>query len=69
MQFWPVIKYSTNNMYIILQEPGDAKQICKFNKSKKVKFPIFEKTVVNGIRASPLWKYLKSEKGLLLKKS
>src|SRR4051795_5234823 len=49
------------------QEPGDARQIEAFCKSKyAVTFPMFAKIDVNGGSAHPLYTYLKSEKSGLL---
>jgi len=49
------------------QEPGDRKEIaagCLLNYG--VSFPMFDKVEVNGPRAHPLFKYLKSQLGGLL---
>lgn len=54
------------------QEPGSEQDIQKFAKKKYgVTFPLFSKVDVNGPRAHPVWKFLKSarpamhrEKGL-----
>lgn len=46
------------------QEPGEAKEIqafCELNYG--VSFPMFGKIDVNGDKAHPLYKYLKSKKG------
>ena len=44
------------------QEPGDAEEIKSFCSLKyDVTFPMFEKTDVNGDKAHPLFKTLKSE--------
>jgi glutathione peroxidase len=44
------------------QEPGDSEQISSFCEAKfGVRFPMFEKVDVNGDRAHPLFKWLKSE--------
>ena len=49
------------------QEPGDARQIEQFCESNySVSFPMFEKIDVNGDKAHPLYKYLKSQKSGLL---
>jgi glutathione peroxidase len=49
------------------QEPGDAGQIASFcNGQYGVTFPVFAKVEVNGDRAHPLYKFLKSEKSGLL---
>ena len=49
------------------QEPGDAKVIGEFCASNyAVTFPLFAKIEVNGDRAHPLYRYLKSEKSGLL---
>ena len=49
------------------QEPGDAKAIGEFCASNyAVTFPLFAKIEVNGDRAHPLYRYLKSEKSGLL---
>jgi glutathione peroxidase len=43
------------------QEPGDSQQIETFCTTRfSVKFPIFEKLDVNGDKAAPLFRYLKS---------
>jgi len=51
------------------QEPGSAAQIKAFAREKYgAKFPLFEKTTVNGASASPFYKHLKEsapESGLL----
>jgi glutathione peroxidase len=49
------------------QEPGDAAEIRNFcTLNYEVTFPLFAKIEVNGERAHPLYRYLKSEqKGLL----
>jgi len=51
------------------QEPGSAAQIKAFaQENYGAKFPLFEKTTVNGASASPLYKHLKEsapESGLL----
>jgi glutathione peroxidase len=45
------------------QEPGTSADIRAFCAERyDITFPIFEKTVVNGARAHPLFKLLKSEK-------
>ena len=44
------------------QEPGDETEIQKFCSTKyEVSFPLFAKTDVNGERAHPLYKAIKSE--------
>ncbi|MGA7808764.1 glutathione peroxidase [Bradyrhizobium sp.] len=49
------------------QEPGDAQAIAEFCASKyDVSFPLFDKIDVNGVKAHPLYQYLKSEKSGLL---
>lgn len=45
------------------QEPGNAKEIMCFIKTKKVEFDMFEKIDVNGENAHPLWKFLKHKQG------
>jgi glutathione peroxidase len=49
------------------QEPGDAAEIRSFcTLNYEVSFPLFAKIEVNGERAHPLYRYLKTEqKGLL----
>ena len=50
------------------QEPGSPAEIKAFAGKYGAKFPLFEKTLVNGAAASPLWKHLKEsapESGLL----
>ena len=49
------------------QEPGDEAEIRQFcSTSYDVSFPMFSKIEVNGDRADPLYKWLKSEgKGIL----
>ena len=45
------------------QEPGDAEEIKNFcSLSYDVSFPLFEKIEVNGSKAHPFYKWLKSEK-------
>lgn len=42
------------------QEPGDASEIANFcSLSYDVSFPVLAKVDVNGVRADPLWHYLK----------
>jgi len=49
------------------QEPGTAKEIAQFcETSFGVKFPMFSKIDVNGAKAAPLYKHLKSAKPGLL---
>ena len=49
------------------QEPGDARAIEQFcNSNYGVSFPMFAKIDVNGDKAHPLYRYLKSEKSGLL---
>jgi glutathione peroxidase len=49
------------------QEPGDAKQIEEFCASNySISFPLFQKIDVNGDKAHPLFKYLKTAKSGLL---
>jgi glutathione peroxidase len=49
------------------QEPGDEKEIAQFCElNYGVKFPMFAKVDVNGERAAPVYKYLKSAKPGLL---
>lgn len=50
------------------QEPGSAAEIKAFAGKYGAKFPLMEKTEVNGANANPLWKHLKAtapESGLL----
>jgi glutathione peroxidase len=52
------------------QEPGDAKQIEEFCASNySISFPLFQKIDVNGDKAHPLYKYLKTAKSGLLSAS
>jgi len=49
------------------QEPGTEKEIAQFCEiNYGVTFPLFAKVDVNGNKAAPLYKYLKSEKPGLL---
>ena len=49
------------------QEPGNELEIASFCKlTYDVSFPMFAKVEVNGGNASPLWTWLKDEKGGLL---
>jgi glutathione peroxidase len=49
------------------QEPGGAKQIEEFCASNySISFPLFQKIDVNGDKAHPLYKYLKTVKSGLL---
>jgi glutathione peroxidase len=49
------------------QEPGDAAQIEKFcANTYAITFPMFAKIDVNGVRAHPLYHYLKNEKSGVL---
>jgi len=49
------------------QEPGSDDEIRSFCETNYgVKFPLFSKIEVNGEKAHPLYKFLKSEKGGLL---
>lgn len=46
------------------QEPGSNEQIQEFVCTRfKAEFPVFDKVDVNGDKAAPLYKYLKSSKG------
>ncbi|ESW32047.1 hypothetical protein PHAVU_002G288700 [Phaseolus vulgaris] len=46
------------------QEPGSNEQIQEFVCTRfKAEFPVFDKVDVNGDKADPLYKYLKSSKG------
>ena len=46
------------------QEPGDSKQIAEFcHNTYGVKFPMFEKSVVSGTSANPLFKELAAATG------
>ncbi|XP_015598009.1 probable phospholipid hydroperoxide glutathione peroxidase [Cephus cinctus] len=45
------------------QESGTAQQILDFVKRYNVEFDMFEKIDVNGDKAHPLWKWLKSQQG------
>ncbi len=46
------------------QEPGTDEEVNTFACTKyKVSFPMFSKVDVNGDKASPLYKYLKEQKG------
>ena len=45
------------------QEPGGEAEIAQFcSRNYRVTFPLFAKIDVNGVKAHPLYKYLKSEK-------
>lgn len=49
------------------QEPGNENEIAQFcSRNYGVTFPMFAKIDVNGDKAHPLYKFLKSEKGGLL---
>jgi glutathione peroxidase len=49
------------------QEPGDDAEIRNFcSLNYDVSFPLMKKVDVNGTKADPLWKFLKSEQGGLL---
>lgn len=48
------------------QEPGNEQQIKEFVKKYDVQFTMFSKVDVNGPNASPVFKYLKSQKRELL---
>lgn len=48
------------------QEPGSNAEIKKFAASKGASFPLTSKLDVNGPNTSPLFAYLKSQKGGLL---
>ncbi|KAM7494230.1 hypothetical protein LguiB_028839 [Lonicera macranthoides] len=49
------------------QEPGTNEEIKEFACTRfKAEYPIFDKVDVNGAKAAPLYKYLKSSKGGLL---
>ncbi|KAK4804546.1 hypothetical protein SAY86_004363 [Trapa natans] len=49
------------------QEPGTNEQILEFACTRfKAEYPIFDKVDVNGEKAAPLYKFLKSSKGGLL---
>jgi glutathione peroxidase len=49
------------------QEPGDAAQIEQFcANTYAITFPMFAKIDVNGVRAHPLYQYLKNEKSGVL---
>ncbi|XP_057477203.1 probable phospholipid hydroperoxide glutathione peroxidase [Actinidia eriantha] len=46
------------------QEPGNNEQIMEFACTRfKAEFPIFDKVDVNGEKAAPIYKFLKSSKG------
>jgi len=46
------------------QEPGDNAQIAEVACTRfKAEFPIFDKVEVNGSKAAPIYKFLKSSKG------
>ncbi|KAL8138917.1 hypothetical protein V2J09_004918 [Rumex salicifolius] len=48
------------------QEPGSNEQIVEFACTRfKAEFPIFDKVDVNGDKAAPIYKFLKSSKGSL----
>jgi len=44
------------------QEPGTPEEILNFVKQYNVTFDMFEKVDVNGEKAHPLWKWLKTQK-------
>lgn len=48
------------------QEPGTEAEIKKFAKARGAKFPLLAKLDVNGSNESPLYSFLKSEKGGIL---
>jgi len=49
------------------QEPGDEEEIKNFcSLTYDVSFPMYAKVDVNGDKAHPLWKFLKTEKSGLL---
>lgn len=44
------------------QEPGDCQEIAAFCSSRyEVTFPIFAKVAVNGVQATPIYKWLKQK--------
>ncbi|TYH59524.1 hypothetical protein ES332_D08G228100v1 [Gossypium tomentosum] len=46
------------------QEPGNNEQILEFACTRfKAEYPIFDKVDVNGEKAAPIYKFLKSSKG------
>lgn len=67
-------KYSSKGLVIIgapcnqfgAQEPGSNADIKKFAAARGAKFPMLSKLDVNGPYASPLYKFLKAEKGGVL---
>lgn len=64
-------KYSADGLRILAfpcnqfanQESGSGVDLQEFMRKQKVKFDVYEKTLVNGNDAHPLWKYLKSKQG------
>ncbi|KAJ7993107.1 hypothetical protein DPEC_G00268990 [Dallia pectoralis] len=62
-------KYAEKGLHILAfpsnqfgkQEPGNEAQIKDFAKSYNAEFPMFSKIDVNGDKAHPLWKWLKSQ--------
>ncbi|MES1922586.1 hypothetical protein MHBO_004100 [Bonamia ostreae] len=60
-------KYQSKNFTILAfpsgqfsnQEYSDSKEIKAFVESKNAKFPVFEKSDVNGDKANPVYKWLK----------
>jgi len=48
------------------QEPGDEETICRFVAGYSVKFQMFEKILVNGDNAHPVFRFLKSKLGGVL---
>lgn len=62
---WPLILSSLSDT-LCVQEPGTPEEIKAYAASYGVEFDIFEKIDVNGTRAHPLYRFLKSrvQKGL-----
>ncbi|XP_050379160.1 probable phospholipid hydroperoxide glutathione peroxidase [Argentina anserina] len=67
-------KYKTQGLEILAfpcnqfgaQEPGSNDEIVEFACTRfKAEYPIFDKVDVNGDKATPLYKFLKSSKGAL----
>lgn len=49
------------------QEPGSNAEVKAFAMGKGAKFPMLMKGDVNGAEETPLWTYLKSKKGGLVR--
>jgi len=51
------------------QEPGSNSEVKSFAQRKGASFPLLSKADVNGPNEEPLWTYLKSKKGGLVRKA